>query len=281
MFNHGYFKQKNPLSRDYAFCGQTLRHSSSQPYLGVQLDSKLSWGEHVGNTAAKANRTLGFLRRNLWFCPKEVKTTAYSTLVRPLLEYASCTWDPHKTGQVNKLEGIQRKAARFCVGDFSRSSSVTQMLADLKWETLEKRRERNRLNMLFKIQKGMVGIPADKYITYLPERRTRKKNDMQMQIPFARTDTYKNSFFVRTPTAWNKLENNIVKAQSLESIQSVYITKVSDMQCTALLAITFRRFRRITIALQIQMRHQKKKKTKRKRKKARIVCVICHPHFSH
>ena len=211
--------KKTPLSRDYAFCGQTLRHSSSQPYLGVQLDSKLSWGEHVGNTAAKANRTLGFLRRNLWFCPKEVKTTAYSTLVRPLLEYASCTWDPHKTGQVNKLEGIQRKAARFCVGDFSRSSSVTQMLADLKWETLEKRRERNRLNMLFKIQKGMVGIPADKYIKYLPERRTRKKNDMQMQIPFARTDTYKNSFFVRTPTAWNKLENNIVKAQSLESFK--------------------------------------------------------------
>ena len=179
----------------------------------------LSWRDHVDNTAAKANRTLGFLRRNLWFCQKEVKTTAYSTLVRPILEYASCTWDPHKTGQVNKLEGIQRKAACFCVGNFNSSSSVTQMLSDLKWETLETRRERNRLTMLFKIQRGMVGIPADKYITYLPERRTRRKNDTQIKIPFARTDTYKNSFFVRTSANWNTLENNIVNAPSLESFK--------------------------------------------------------------
>ena len=42
---------------------------------------------------------------------------------------------------------------------------------------------------------------------------------MQIQIPFARTDTYKNSFFVRTSTEWNKLKNNIVKAPSLESFK--------------------------------------------------------------
>jgi len=76
-------KKRVPLTRDYNFCGQTLHHSSSQPYLGVQLDSKLSWREPVDNTTAKANRTLGFLRRNLWFCPKEIKTSAYSTLIRP------------------------------------------------------------------------------------------------------------------------------------------------------------------------------------------------------
>ena len=124
------------------------------------------------------------------------------------------------------------------------------MLSDLKWETLETRRERNRLTILFKIQRGMVGIPADKYITYLhvPERRTRRKNGMQIQIPFARTDTYKNSFFVRISTEWNKLKNNIVKAPSLESFKGALtavctcIIKVSDMQSTALLATTFRRF---------------------------------------
>ena len=94
---------------------------------------------------------------------------------KTLLEYASCTWDPRKIGQENRLEGIQRRAARFCVGNFKQNSSVTQMLADLKWETLETRRERNRLTMLFKIQKGMVGIPADKYITYLLTGENKEK----------------------------------------------------------------------------------------------------------
>ena len=35
----------------------------------------------------KANRTLGFLRRNLFSCPRAVKEAAYKGLVRPVLEY--------------------------------------------------------------------------------------------------------------------------------------------------------------------------------------------------
>ena len=67
---------------------QTKRNHSSEtmPFVGrhfvIQvlnhiLESNLiasyrgGGGEHVGNTVAKANRTLGFFRRNLWFCPKE------------------------------------------------------------------------------------------------------------------------------------------------------------------------------------------------------------------
>lgn len=73
--------------------------------------------------------------------------------------------------------------------------------------------------MLCKIQKGIVGIIADRHITYSTERRTRKRNDMQIETPFARTDIYKNSFFVRTLREWNKLDNNIVKSPSLDSFK--------------------------------------------------------------
>ena len=192
---------------------------SSQPYLGVTLDSKLSWAEHVNNTVHSANKTLGFLRRNLWFCSRDIKTTAYTALVRPKLEYATSAWDPHKIGQIKKLEGVQRKAARFCTGDYQRESSVTQMLADLKWEQLETRRRRNRLVMLYKIQKGKVGINADEYIQYSRESRTRKTNQAQIIVPFAKTENYKNSFFVRTPKDWNGLQEHVVKATSVDSFK--------------------------------------------------------------
>ena len=74
-------------------------------------------------------------------------------------------------------------------------------------------------------------------------------NDVQIEIPFARTDTYKNLFFVRTSMKWNKVSNNIVQAPPLENFKgaitaSLYtFIKVSNMQCSALLATTFRRFR--------------------------------------
>ena len=51
-----------------------------------------------GSICTKANRTLGFLRRNLFSCPRDVKEAAYKGLVRPVLEYGSSVWDPHTKG---------------------------------------------------------------------------------------------------------------------------------------------------------------------------------------
>ena len=88
--------------------------TSSFKFSTITLESNLiasfrGWGGgggRVGNTVAKANRTLGFFRRNLWFCPKEVKITAYSTLVRPILEYAclgpSQDWPDEHIGRDTK-----------------------------------------------------------------------------------------------------------------------------------------------------------------------------------
>ena len=58
-------------------------------YLGVTITNELKWTTHVSNMCTKANRTLGFLRRNLSACPhpQDVKESAYKGLVRPVLEY--------------------------------------------------------------------------------------------------------------------------------------------------------------------------------------------------
>ncbi|XP_072030509.1 LOW QUALITY PROTEIN: uncharacterized protein [Amphiura filiformis] len=201
--------KKQPPHRDYIFCGQKLQVPNSHPYLGVQLDDKLNWAEQVDNTVKKANRTMGMIRRNLWFCPKEVKTTAYITLVRPKLEYASCAWDPYKAGQIKKIEGVQRKAARFCMRNYKREASVTKMIAELGWETLEQRRESARLNMLHKIQDNLVGINKERYIkpSQITATRTRKQ---KAEVPFARKDVFKYSFFPRTLKKWNSMGEDTV-----------------------------------------------------------------------
>ena len=70
-------------------------------------------------------------------CLKEVKETAYLTLVRPCLEYASSIWDPYQSYLISGIEKIQRRAARWIFSDYSRYSSVNNMLTQLQWSSLE------------------------------------------------------------------------------------------------------------------------------------------------
>ena len=51
---------------------------------------------------AKANKSLGVIRRSLKPCSAEVKERAYMTLVRPTLEYASSSWSPYTDTDITR-----------------------------------------------------------------------------------------------------------------------------------------------------------------------------------
>ena len=86
----------NVVNYTYTMMGQPITSVTQRhKYLGVQLDSKLTWNEHISAITGKPNSSLVFLRRNLYNCPEKIKTQAYYSLVRPNLEYACSVWDPH------------------------------------------------------------------------------------------------------------------------------------------------------------------------------------------
>ena len=112
---------------NYNIDGSTLEEVEHHPYLGVELGNDLNWNHHIDQTTTKANGILAFLRRNLNKCSKEVKEKAYTTLVRPNLEYGSSVWDPFRQYQIDAVEMVQRRAARFVTGQYNRYQSVTSM----------------------------------------------------------------------------------------------------------------------------------------------------------
>ena len=111
----------------------------------MEISDDLRWSYHCTRITNKANSTLGFVRRNLYHCPPLVKKIAYMSLVRPPLEYCSSVWDPHTLTNINILEMVQRRAARFVVNDHNRDSSVSNIISKLEWPSLQIRRMNNRL----------------------------------------------------------------------------------------------------------------------------------------
>ena len=127
-------------------------------------------------------------------CTKEVKETAYLTLIRPCLEYASSVWDPYQLYLIYDIEKIQRRATRWTLLDFNRCSSVSNMLAQLQWSSLEKRRSDSHLCMFYKILHDPdVPIEIPHYII-LTQYPTRNNHPHHYILPHTSTTYYQQSF---------------------------------------------------------------------------------------
>ena len=204
-------KRIKKIHASYTLEGTNLENVESIKYLGVTITSDLRWNTHVSNVCTKANRTLGFLRRNLYSCPQEIKEAAYKGLGRPVLDYGSSVWDPPGVVLQEELESVQKRAARFVTGNYNyETGSMTGILGQLKWESLKKRRKDNRLILLYKGLKGKASVPTDDLIP--KTRRCRNQHSMAFQTPIVNTDVYKGSFFPQTIRDWNALPDSLISS---------------------------------------------------------------------
>jgi hypothetical protein len=102
--------KRNPIVTEYTIRGQLLAAVTSAKYQGVTITDKVNWSQHIDSITNKANRTLGFLCRNLKISSISIKEQAYKTLVRPLvgmpapygiliIRQTSGSWSVYNEGQ--------------------------------------------------------------------------------------------------------------------------------------------------------------------------------------
>ena len=181
-------RKRNPILTNYDIHGHQLATVPSGKYLGAMINEKLLCNDHVDYTTKKANNSLAFLRRNITSCPRDIKAQCYKTLVRPIMEYASPAWDPHTTTNINKLEAVQRRAARFVTGDYRRTSSTSQMITTLGWPSLQQRRADAKLVLVYRITHHLVDIPAPVFLH--PAAVTTKGRTLKYLLPFCLSPSF-------------------------------------------------------------------------------------------
>jgi hypothetical protein len=232
---------KSKSTNFYTLNSQILKQVQDNPYLGLTISEDLKWDTHITKISKKGNSTIGFLKRNLKHCPQDCRRSAYLALVRSVLEYGSVVWDPYYVKDINRLEKVQRQAARFISGDYkSRDSGcVTQMLSDLDLPSLQDRRRTIRLTFFYKVVEGLVpAMHCQDFLTPIrPKRRIIAKefkdcvatniverhstnNSKCYKLPVCNSEQFKNSFFPKTVIEWNHLDEETVRSTSLESFKT-------------------------------------------------------------
>lgn len=210
--------ERNRKTFDYNLGGQVLASDVNTSYLGVRLSNNMSWKSQVDQVTTKSDRALNFIRRNLQRCPASIRSNAYVTLVRPILEYCGHIWNPYNSQQIHQIEMVQRRAARFVTNTpWTRTqdqASVTLMVNNLGWDTLEQRRNRSSLTFMYKMDNNLIDIPA----SYIPVHSTNRYPHRFIQVR-SNTHQFSNSFIPRTIKTWNRLPEHIALAPSLDTFK--------------------------------------------------------------
>ena len=189
--------------------------------MGITLDQTMSFIPHLNNITSKATRVLNFIKRNLPKCSQYTKSNAYFSLVRPSLEYDSSIWDPYYNTHISTIEKIQRRAVCWTLNNYNRHSSVITMLHDLKWPTLQYRRQRARLSLFYESLNNLIALQIATII--YSEQTSIQTPSSAILHPslYARTNAYIGySFFLRTIKEWNSLPTGVVTSNTLPAFQA-------------------------------------------------------------
>lgn len=196
---------KNKTEYPYSIGEYKIPKENEVKYLGITFSSNLKWNAHIGKVLMKANKALNFVIRTLGKSSKKVKEIAYKSLVRPLLEYGECLWDPHEVGLKKSLEKVQRRAARFVLGRYDRKHSVTRMLKELGWKSLESRRTEKRLTIFFKVFTGHPSYKELRDRVSKSEFLVRHDHNYKLNYMKQKTNVSKFCFLNRAVETWNSL----------------------------------------------------------------------------
>ena len=178
--------------------------NSSTKYLGVIMQSDLKFDQHIKLKRDSASRALGSIKHILYNAPKKSRLLAYTSLCRPILEYADTVWDPMLNKDIESIEMIQHRAVRF-ISCLKGRESVTEASSELGLQTLQNRRRNHRLTLLMKIlqeeeRHSSLALAYDEVSNDKQNMtmKTRSATRGKLNSVYASTKVYYGSFLPRT-----------------------------------------------------------------------------------
>ncbi|XP_070555062.1 uncharacterized protein [Ptychodera flava] len=176
--------------------------------LGVLIHNSMKTSKHCAEAVKKANRALGFIKRNIKYKTKFNIIRLYKSLVRPHIEYAVQFWNPHYIKDITLVEKVQRRATKL-IPELCHLS-YEERLKELKLTTLEERRMRGDLIQVFRIIKGIDRVSPYNLFTFSQHHRTRG-HTLKLAKSRVRLDCRKYFFTQRIVSAWNNYQHILLK----------------------------------------------------------------------
>ena len=194
-----------------------LKWSTCERDLGVHVDSQLKFQKEIQNRIKKGNTIVGLIRRTFTYLDENMMKRLFTSLVRPVLEYANTVWSPYLAKDIRDIESIQRRATKMI--PTLKNMSYEDRLKKLKLPTLTYRRHRGDQIETYKILHQKLDINPNVFFNRNTTSRTRG-HSLKIEKPRVKTTLRARTFSNRVINDWNSLPEEVADAPSINSFKN-------------------------------------------------------------
>jgi hypothetical protein len=195
--------------------GNKIEQISHAKFLGVYIDERLNWGEHIKQVSLKISKNIGVLRKLRPFLSRSLLLQIYNSLILPYLTYCNMIWTNASDTRQKKLNALQKKAIRIIDGAeyCAHTNPIFKKLGLLRITDI------GQYQILLFVYQFMKHALPENFWNYFTETKfihqhfTRQSTGLN--ILFARTQLRKKGIKFSGPTLWNHLPSHIKDSSSL------------------------------------------------------------------
>ena len=205
------FSNKNVKRHSNVKIDQTILDKvESTTFLGVDIDSKLSWKSHIYKINNKLSKSIAILYRMKNLMTREWKMKLYNTFVLPHLNYCNIVWATASKTNLKSLNVAQKRALKIALDLPMRTPSV-KVFKESGALSISNINKVQSSIFMFKYKFNM--LPTSFKNRYHLQSDTHKHNtrfSTKYFITRPRTEKFKMSMYYRGPNIWNRLSEDIV-----------------------------------------------------------------------
>ena len=162
----------------------------------------LSWNEHIIQTASKANKLLGFIKRHSYIIrSKKTLTLLYTSLIRSHFNFASQVWAPQSViKNLFLIERTKRGATKFIRND--QNMNYQLRLLHLNLSPLNYWLEYLDILLFYKCKSGIVRLIFENYVKYCNSKSRRASSGLYLTTAYFRTSLFCQTFQYLECCSW-------------------------------------------------------------------------------
>jgi hypothetical protein len=211
--------KERPLFQ-YKFFDTILPRVKAQKDLGVLIDEDLSFNHHRLNVIRQCRRTIGSVKHSISTRDAKIMLKMFNSIIRPHLEYCCSVWCPSTIGDINMIEGVQRRFFR-SIPEVS-DKPYLDRVDSLSTKTLIFRRAEHDLVLVYKMLHNQIFVDHNSFVkldSEGPGSRSTRGHSLKLFKPRVKKACTNKFWSLRIINIWNQLPREVVEASSVRSFK--------------------------------------------------------------